>query len=136
MPQIGVDEKAFRRRHSYMTVVNDIERGTVEYVTEDRETQSAPGASRNQVDTDGLLVQLGYLFPNQKLEVAGRYGLVSPDTAADRDQEETGVAFSWYISKHDYKLQADFRQVEDLAQSATSANREFDEARLQLQIAF
>ena len=40
MPQIGVDEKAFRRRHSYMTVVNDIERGTVEYVTEDREKAS------------------------------------------------------------------------------------------------
>lgn len=40
MPQIGVDEKAFRRRHSYMTVVNDIERGTVEYVTEDRDKAS------------------------------------------------------------------------------------------------
>jgi transposase len=39
-PQIGVDEKAFRRGHSYMTVVNDIERGTVEYVTEDRDKAS------------------------------------------------------------------------------------------------
>ena len=38
--QIGVDEKAFRKGHSYMTVVNDIERGTVEYVTEDREKAS------------------------------------------------------------------------------------------------
>jgi transposase len=40
MPRIGVDEKAFRRGHSYMTVVNDIERGTVEYVTEDRDKAS------------------------------------------------------------------------------------------------
>jgi transposase len=40
MPHIGVDEKAFRRGHSYMTVVNDIERGTVEYVTEDRDKAS------------------------------------------------------------------------------------------------
>jgi transposase len=39
-PRIGVDEKAFRRGHAYMTVVNDIDRGTVEYVTEDREKAS------------------------------------------------------------------------------------------------
>lgn len=39
-PQIGVDEKAFRKGHSYMTVVNDIQRGTVEFVTEDREKAS------------------------------------------------------------------------------------------------
>jgi transposase len=39
-PRIGVDEKAFRKGHSYMTVVNDIERGTVEFVTEDREKVS------------------------------------------------------------------------------------------------
>ena len=40
LPRIGVDEKAFRKGHSYMTVVNDIEEGTVEYVTEDREKAS------------------------------------------------------------------------------------------------
>jgi transposase len=38
--QIGVDEKAFRKGHSYMTVVNSLERGTVEFVTEDREKAS------------------------------------------------------------------------------------------------
>jgi transposase len=38
--RIGVDEKAFRKGQSYMTVVNDIDRGTVEYVTEDREKAS------------------------------------------------------------------------------------------------
>ena len=31
-PQIGVDEKAFKKGHSYMTIVNDIDRGTVEFV--------------------------------------------------------------------------------------------------------
>jgi len=40
IPQIGVDEKAFRKGHSYMTVVNDIHRATVEFVTEDREKAS------------------------------------------------------------------------------------------------
>jgi transposase len=33
---IGVDEKSFAKRHSYETVVCDLERGTVEYVTDDR----------------------------------------------------------------------------------------------------
>jgi transposase len=39
-PQIGVDEKAFRKGHSYMTLVGDINRGTVEFVTEGREKAS------------------------------------------------------------------------------------------------
>jgi transposase len=37
---MGVDEKAFRRGHSYMTVVCDLERSTVEYVSEGRSTES------------------------------------------------------------------------------------------------
>ena len=37
---VGVDEKAFRKGHCYMTVVCDIDRGVVEHVAEDRKTQS------------------------------------------------------------------------------------------------
>lgn len=37
---IGVDEKAFRKGHSYMTVVCDLDRGTVEHVAEDRKADS------------------------------------------------------------------------------------------------
>ena len=40
---LGVDEKAFRKGHSYMTVVCDLERSTVEYVAEDRKTESLAG---------------------------------------------------------------------------------------------
>jgi transposase len=37
---IGVDEKAFRKGHSYMTVVCDLEQSTVEHVAEDRTIES------------------------------------------------------------------------------------------------
>lgn len=40
---IGVDEKAFRKGHSYMTVVCDLDRATVEYVGDDRKTESLAG---------------------------------------------------------------------------------------------
>lgn len=37
---VGVDEKAFRKGHSYITVVCDLERSTVEHVADDREAES------------------------------------------------------------------------------------------------
>ena len=40
---LGVDEKAFRKGHSYMTVVCDLMRGTVEYVAEERKKTSLEG---------------------------------------------------------------------------------------------
>ena len=36
VPRIGVDEKSFRKGHKYMTVVCDLDRGVVEFVTQDR----------------------------------------------------------------------------------------------------
>lgn len=41
--RIGVDEKAFKKGQSYMTVVCDIDSGTVEYVAEDRKKSSLAG---------------------------------------------------------------------------------------------
>jgi len=37
---MGVDEKAFRKGHSYITIVCDLERSTVEHVAEDRKIDS------------------------------------------------------------------------------------------------
>lgn len=106
-----------------------------EYVAEERERASGTGRPV-AIDTDGYYAQVGYLFPNRKLELAGRYAVISPDTAADTDATETRFGVSWYMGKHDYKLQADVGTVEDLARSLTDRNREYDEARVQLQVAF
>ena len=38
--QLSIDEKSFARHHRYETLVCDRERGTVEYVTDDREQES------------------------------------------------------------------------------------------------
>jgi transposase len=40
IPYLGVDEKAVARRHQYVTMVCDVDRGTVEYVAENREKAS------------------------------------------------------------------------------------------------
>jgi transposase len=37
---LGVDEKAFRKGQRYLRIVNDIERGTVEFISENREKAS------------------------------------------------------------------------------------------------
>ena len=41
--QIGVDDKAFRKGHSYLTLVNDLHRGRVLCVAEDRRQSSLDG---------------------------------------------------------------------------------------------
>ena len=43
MPQSGVDEKAFRKGHKYFTLVNDLLRSRVLYVSEDRTQKSLDG---------------------------------------------------------------------------------------------
>jgi transposase len=40
LPRLGVDEKAFTRGHRYFTLVNDLDRGRVLFVGENRTTQS------------------------------------------------------------------------------------------------
>src|SRR5262249_22169055 len=40
---LGVDEKAIAKGHKYFTLVCDLDRGTVEYVAEDRKEESLSG---------------------------------------------------------------------------------------------
>jgi transposase len=43
IPHVGVDEKAFRKGHDYVTVVCDLDAASVEYVAENRTTESLEG---------------------------------------------------------------------------------------------
>src|SRR6266702_3313465 len=43
IPRLGVDEKAFRKGQKYLTLVNDLTRGRVLYVAEDRKQESLDG---------------------------------------------------------------------------------------------
>jgi len=54
--RIGIDEKAFAKGHSYLTIASDIDRGTVEFVTEGREKASLQRFfdSRTPAQLDGI----------------------------------------------------------------------------------
>lgn len=54
---LGVDEKSFRKGHKYMTVVNDVSRGRVLYVAEDRKKSSLDGfwPTLSQQQKEGIL---------------------------------------------------------------------------------
>jgi len=54
--RIGIDEKAFAKGHSYLTIASDIDRGSVEFVTEGREKASLQRffASRTPAQLDGI----------------------------------------------------------------------------------
>ena len=54
--RIGVDEKAAAKGHRYLTVVCDLEEGTVEHIAEDRTQESLEGyyAGLSQEQLDGL----------------------------------------------------------------------------------
>lgn len=54
---IGVDEKAFRKGHRYHTVVCDLERSTVEFVAEERRTESLAAYYRQLTEDQKAALQ-------------------------------------------------------------------------------
>ncbi|MEX1184680.1 MAG: helix-turn-helix domain-containing protein [Gemmatimonadota bacterium] len=54
---IGVDEKAFRKGHRYHTIVCDLERSTVEFVAEERRTESLAAYYRQLTDAQTSALQ-------------------------------------------------------------------------------
>lgn len=84
------------------------------------------------VDFDGYNLQAGYFVVPKKLEFAVRLAELDPNAdVSDDEREERGVAVGWFFNKHAYKLQADYRQLEDHRTDVTN-----DEFRLQYQLVF
>ncbi len=83
-------------------------------------------------DDEGFNVQAGYFVIPQKLEIAVRFAELDPNSDIDdNEREERGIAFGYFFNKHNHKLQADFRELENTATRTTDK-----EARLQYQIIF
>lgn len=82
--------------------------------------------------TKGWVGQVGYFVWKRKLELALRLAELDPtDLAAGDEQEERGLAVNYFWNKHNYKLQADYRQLEN-----ERTGIEDDEVRVQYQLIF
>ncbi len=83
-------------------------------------------------DSEGLIVQVGYFVVPKKFEIAARLSTIDPTDLRENDErEERGLALGYFFNKHAYKLQADFREIEDKRRGIT--DKEF---RLQYQLIF
>lgn len=83
-------------------------------------------------DDEGYTVQAGYFVVPSRLELAIRDSRYDPNTdVANNERSERGLAVGYFWNKHNHKLQADFRELED------KARRNKDrEIRLQYQVIF
>jgi len=81
---------------------------------------------------EGLHGQVGVFVVPQKFEVTGRYAELDPNANVnDNERVESGLAVSWFLNKHNHKLQLDFRNIENKA-----TNADDKEYRLQYQLIF
>ncbi|HET9314968.1 MAG TPA: porin [Vicinamibacteria bacterium] len=95
-----------------------------------------------EFDDSGYHIQASYALKTPKLgpasfwELAVRYATIDPtDLVSNNDRKEVGGALSYYYNRHNLKVQADYRQVEDDAANSGrgTKNKEF---RLQTQFIF
>ena len=104
----------------------------------------ANGATSNiDVVGQGYYVQAGYCVIPSTVELAARYSYVDPNRNVSNDLWiETSGAVSWYISKHNLKIQADYTNVHkqgriaSTGKSATAAPTDDQQIRLQAQLLF
>lgn len=83
-------------------------------------------------DIDGGYIQAAYLFPGRHWEVALRYATLNLDSIGDFDEKESGIAVNYYVVKHNYKWQFDYRRLTQ----RLGTDIDTDEIRLQAQISF
>jgi phosphate-selective porin len=83
-------------------------------------------------DSNGFHGQAGFFLVRDRLEVAGRYAAYDPSSLLPgNDRKEVGGVVNYYLNKHNLKLQADFRRLDD-----DSLNRRSKELRVQAQVVF
>jgi len=83
----------------------------------------------------GFYVQAGYCLIPKTVEVAFRYSFVDPNRDISRDQQvDTQGAVSWYINKHNLKLQGDVSNIHK--QNGAKPSSDDMQYRLQAQIIF
>jgi phosphate-selective porin OprO and OprP len=92
-----------------------------------RAPQNGPSFNSN-----GWIVQSGYMVKRDVFELAFRYAWWDPsDQASSDEQTEIGGVANYYVLQHRFKVQADYRQLKDRVQKTTT-----DELRGQVQLVF
>lgn len=110
---------------------------TGEWITATEDVPSADLVGNiiiTEQETDFWYIQAGYLLP-MNLEFAGRWAKLDPEelgALASLDGDSRGIAVSYYIRGHQYKVQADYRQID----FDDPVEEDFNEFRVQFQFAF
>ena len=98
-----------------------------EYFARHRTPETAPA-----FDSNGFHAQAGYFLVRDRLEAAARYAAYDPSSLVPgNDRKEIGGVVNYYLNKHNLKLQADFRRLEDGTRGLKSK-----ELRVQTQVVF
>jgi len=85
-----------------------------------------------EFDSNGFHAQAGYFLIRDRLEVAARWAGYDPsDLIPDNDRKEKGGVVNYYFNRHNLKLQADFRQIDDDGRATKN-----QELRVQAQVVF
>lgn len=83
-------------------------------------------------DSNGFHAQAGYFLLRDRLEVGARWAGYDPsDLIAGNDRKEVGGVLSYYLNRHNLKLQGDFRRLDDDAR-----RQKTHELRVQTQVVF
>jgi len=92
-------------------------------------------SSHNTLRARGFYGQAGYFVIPKQLEIAARYAYLDPnhDVSNDHWVESTG-AVSWYLNKHNLKVQADYTDIhKQQALAFNSGPNATDDKRVRLQ---
>lgn len=92
VPYVGVDEKAFKKRHRYATIVTDIVGGRVLYVAKDRKQSSLDGFWKSLTDAQRSGIQAVAMDMWEPYENSVREHL--------DDAEERIVFDKFHVAKH------------------------------------